>query len=181
MRRTLEVMAVVAAMAVGAVALGFSRDQGTPQGTPPLQKYHIKPGDLPPPTNGVANPPEVVDKPADAQLRLPAGFAIDVFADGAGFQTLRNLIEAPNGDLFAAERLLLRWEHRQRGAVEVGAGRADARRHAREDCHAAGRRQPLDADPRVQRGRQQAVCHRGLGLERRRRTVAARIDSRDEP
>jgi glucose/arabinose dehydrogenase len=103
MRRTLEVMAVVAAVAVGAVALGFSRDQGTPQGTPPLQKYHIKPGDLPPPTNGVANPPEVVDKPADAQLRLPAGFAIDVFADGAGFQTLRNLIEAPNGDLFAAD------------------------------------------------------------------------------
>ena len=51
----------------------------------------------------MANPPEVVDKPADAQLRLPPGFAIDVFADGTGFKTLRNLIEAPNGDLFAAD------------------------------------------------------------------------------
>jgi glucose/arabinose dehydrogenase len=96
-------VAVTAAIALGAVALGFGRDQGTPAGTPPLQKYHIKPGDLPPPSSGVANPPEVVDKPADAQLRLPDGFAIDVFADGAGFQTLRNLIESPNGDLFAAD------------------------------------------------------------------------------
>jgi len=103
MRRTLEVIAVVAAMAAGVAALGFGRDQGTPEGTPPLQRYHIKPGDLPRPTDGVANPPEVVDKPADAQLRLPPGFAIDVFADGTGFQTLRNLIEAPNGDLFAAD------------------------------------------------------------------------------
>jgi glucose/arabinose dehydrogenase len=103
MRRTLEVMAVVAALAVGAVALGSSRDQGTPEGTPPLQKYHITLGDLPAPTSGVANPPEVVDKPPDATLRLPPGFAIDLFADGTGFQTLRNLIEAPNGDLYAAD------------------------------------------------------------------------------
>src|SRR5262245_36433196 len=103
MRRMLEVTALVAAIAVATVALGLGRGQGTPQGTAPLQKYHIKPGDLPPPAGGVANPPEVVDKPADAQLRLPPGFAIDVFADGTGFQTLRNLIEAPNGDLFAAD------------------------------------------------------------------------------
>jgi glucose/arabinose dehydrogenase len=96
-------MAVVAAMTLGAAALGLGRDQGTPEGMPPLLKYHIKPGDLPPPTDGVANPPEVVDKPADAQLQVPAGFAIDVFMDGPGFQTLRNLIEAPNGDLFAAD------------------------------------------------------------------------------
>jgi glucose/arabinose dehydrogenase len=103
MRRRLEGLAVIVAVTVGTVALGFSRDQGTPQGTPPLQKYYITPGDLPPPTSGVANPPEVVDKPADAQLRLPPGFAIDVFADGTGFQTLRNLMEAPNGDVFAAD------------------------------------------------------------------------------
>jgi glucose/arabinose dehydrogenase len=103
MRRTLDVPGVIVAVAVGAVALGLSRDQGTPQGTPPLQKYHITPRDLPAPTDGVANPPEVIDKPSEAQLRLPPGFAIDVFADGTGFETLRNLIEAPNGDLFAAD------------------------------------------------------------------------------
>jgi glucose/arabinose dehydrogenase len=105
MRRTLEVLAVVAAVTVGAVAVGLSRDQGTPEatGTPSLQKYHITPGELPTPTDGVANPPEVVDKPADAELRLPPGFAIDVFAQDVGFQTLRNLMEAPNGDLFAAD------------------------------------------------------------------------------
>jgi glucose/arabinose dehydrogenase len=103
MRRTLEGLAVIVAVTVGTVALGFSRDQGTPQGTPPLQKYHITPGDLPPPTSGVANPPEVVDKPADVQLQLPPGFSIDVFADGTGFQSLRNLMEAPNGDVFAAD------------------------------------------------------------------------------
>jgi glucose/arabinose dehydrogenase len=103
MRRTLEVAAVCAVLAVGAVALGLGRGQGTPSGTPPLLKYHITPGDLPTPEGGVANPPEVVDKPADAQLRLPPGFAIEVFDTGAGFETLRNLMEAPNGDLFAAD------------------------------------------------------------------------------
>ncbi len=103
MRRTMGIVAVVVAVTAGVVALGFTRDQGTPEGTPPLQKYHITPGDLPTPTSGVANPPEVVDKPAGAELRVPSGFSIDVFADGTGFQTLRNLIEAPNGDLFAAD------------------------------------------------------------------------------
>jgi glucose/arabinose dehydrogenase len=103
MRRTMGIVAVVVAVTAGAVALGFTREQGTPEGTPPLQKYHITPGDLPVPTGGVANPPEVVDKPAGAELRVPPGFSIDVFADGTGFQTLRNLIEAPNGDLFAAD------------------------------------------------------------------------------
>ena len=103
MRRTMGIVAVVVAVTAGVVALGFTREQGTPEGTPPLQKYHITPGDLPTPTSGVANPPEVVDKPAGAELRVPPGFSIDVFADGTGFQTLRNLIEAPNGDLFAAD------------------------------------------------------------------------------
>ena len=103
MRRTMGIVAVVVAVTAGAVALGFTREQGTPEGTPPLQRYHITPGDLPVPTSGVANPPEVVDKPAGAELRVPPGFSIDVFADGTGFQTLRNLIEAPNGDLFAAD------------------------------------------------------------------------------
>ena len=44
MRRTMGIVAVVVAVTAGAVALGSTRDQGTPEGTPPLQKYHITPG-----------------------------------------------------------------------------------------------------------------------------------------
>jgi glucose/arabinose dehydrogenase len=102
MKRTWGLAVGVVAVALAAVALGFGREQARPEGMPPLLKYHIKPGDLPPPSSGVANPPEVVDKPADASLQLPAGFKIDVFSD-TGFETLRNLIEGPNGDLFAAD------------------------------------------------------------------------------
>ena len=68
MRRMLAVVTVIAAVAAGAVALGFGGDQGTPTGTPPLQKYHITAGDLPAPTGGVANPPEVVDTYDDPKM-----------------------------------------------------------------------------------------------------------------
>ena len=78
---------LVVAVTAGAVALGFSREQGTPEGTPPLQKYHITPGDLPAPTSGVANPPEVVDKPGRRRAAPAARiFKIDVFADGRAVQ-----------------------------------------------------------------------------------------------
>ncbi len=102
MRRALEIgaLAGAAALVVGAVRLG---GQAKPEGPPPLQKYHITLSDLPAPSNGVPNPPMVVDKPAGASLNLPPGFKIDVFADEGAFKTLRYIIEGSNGEVFAAD------------------------------------------------------------------------------
>lgn len=48
-----------------------------------------------------ARPPRTVDRPAGAQLHVPAGFAVAAFATGLhGPRTLR---VAPNGDVFVAE------------------------------------------------------------------------------
>ncbi|HET9419270.1 MAG TPA: hypothetical protein VFO30_08010, partial [Chthoniobacterales bacterium] len=59
--------------------------------------------DLPPPgSNALAiNPPRVVDRPPGAQLYVPAGFNIDMFA--SGFRDPRFLLTAPNGDVFVSE------------------------------------------------------------------------------
>jgi glucose/arabinose dehydrogenase len=89
-----SVLAISAALVAG---------QAKPEGAPPLQKYHIRPGDIPKPTSGVSNSPMVVDRPAGASLNLPPGFKIDVFADEGAFKTLRYIIEGPNGDVFAAD------------------------------------------------------------------------------
>jgi glucose/arabinose dehydrogenase len=68
----------------------------------PLKKYHIKPGDLPPPSPGTASPPQIVPQPPGATLTLPPGFSIGAFAEG-GFKNLRWAMDAPNGDLFVAD------------------------------------------------------------------------------
>jgi hypothetical protein len=63
----------------------------------------IKPADLPAPgaTPSAANVAHVVPKPANAALQVPAGFKIDLFAEGlSGPRILR---VAPNGDIFVAE------------------------------------------------------------------------------
>ena len=41
-------------------------------------------------------------RPANAQLTLPPGFAIDVFAEG-GFKTLRWAMEGPGGEVFVTD------------------------------------------------------------------------------
>jgi glucose/arabinose dehydrogenase len=63
----------------------------------------IEVGDLPQPyaTKSSDNGPHVVPKPADAMLKVPAGFEVDLLADG--FNNPRKIITAPNGDLFVAE------------------------------------------------------------------------------
>jgi glucose/arabinose dehydrogenase len=59
--------------------------------------------DLPPAsTNALAiNLPRVARRPADARLRVPPGFKIDLYADG--FRDPRFLLAAPNGDIFVVE------------------------------------------------------------------------------
>ena len=59
--------------------------------------------DLPAPRSSVLaiNPPRVIAAPKGAQLHVPAGFKIDIFA--SGFRDPRFLLTAPNGDVFVTE------------------------------------------------------------------------------
>jgi glucose/arabinose dehydrogenase len=101
MRRTH--LAGLILFAAVAVCAAVQARQAKPEGTAPLQSYHILPGDIPGPTAGTANPPMIVDKPADMSLNRPPGFQIGLFLEGGDFKTLRYLIEGDNGDLFAAD------------------------------------------------------------------------------
>jgi glucose/arabinose dehydrogenase len=64
---------------------------------------HITPTDLPKPfaTQSSSNGPKVVDRPADAWPKAPAGFKVELFA--TGLTNPRLIRTAPNGDMFLAE------------------------------------------------------------------------------
>ncbi|MBL8644447.1 MAG: PQQ-dependent sugar dehydrogenase [Rhodospirillaceae bacterium] len=49
-----------------------------------------------------ANPSRNVPRPAGASPKVPAGFTVNIFAEGLG--DARNLLVAPNGDVFVAEQ-----------------------------------------------------------------------------
>jgi glucose/arabinose dehydrogenase len=63
----------------------------------------IRPGDLPKPgaTPSVANFPHVIQQPPDAVPRVPAGFKVELFAEGLSGP--REIRVAPNGDIFVTE------------------------------------------------------------------------------
>ena len=68
-----------------------------------LQHHEIRPDQLPKPfaTTSAGNPPRVVKRPADAKLTVPPGFRVELFA--GGFSDPRNMVLAPNGDIFLAD------------------------------------------------------------------------------
>src|SRR5258708_8011097 len=59
--------------------------------------------DLPAPSSNILsiNSPRVVGRPENAQLQVPSGFKIDLYA--SGFRNPRFLLTAPNGDVFVTE------------------------------------------------------------------------------
>jgi glucose/arabinose dehydrogenase len=59
--------------------------------------------DLPPPSSNILaiNRAHIANRPAEAQLRVPPGFKIELYAEG--FRDPRFLLTAPNGDIFVAE------------------------------------------------------------------------------
>ena len=59
--------------------------------------------DLPTPSSNILsiNSPRVVGRPENAQLQVPSGFKIDLYA--TGFRDPRFLLTAPNGDVFVTE------------------------------------------------------------------------------
>jgi glucose/arabinose dehydrogenase len=83
-----------------------------PAPTPPFTDFRYEqPGkvrkitanDLPEPyaTSSAENGPEVVARPANVWPKAPAGFKVDLYADG--FNNPRLMRTAPNGDVFLAE------------------------------------------------------------------------------
>lgn len=80
---------------VAAASIGADEAIGT--------QYHIRVDDLPAPyaTKSVGNRPIMIDRPAGAQLRVPAGFEVSLFADG--LQHPRGLAVAPDGAVFITE------------------------------------------------------------------------------
>lgn len=68
-----------------------------------LQHYEIRADRLPAPyaTRSAGNPPNVVSRPASALLHVPRGFRIAAYAPN--LDNPRNMILAPNGDIFVAE------------------------------------------------------------------------------
>lgn len=71
-------------------------------GPPPvLQHYEIRADELPPPfaTASAGNPPIV--RPGKPKFVVPAGFKVEVWA--SGFDDPRNMVYAPNGDIYVAE------------------------------------------------------------------------------
>ena len=69
-----------------------------------LAHHEITLATLPAPfaTKSVSNPPRVIPRPSGAQLNLPPGFEISVYAEG-GFEEPRWMALAPNGDVFLAD------------------------------------------------------------------------------
>ena len=69
----------------------------------PGQRFTVTPDQLPRPyaTDAVANASQAIDRPDPPPFRLPAGFSVNLFADG--LDNARWLAVAPNGDVFLAE------------------------------------------------------------------------------
>ena len=72
-------------------------------GDPMLQHHEVRTDRLPAPfaTKSAGNPPIVVSRPAGASLHVPPGFTIAMYAEK--LEDPRNMVLAPNGDVFVAE------------------------------------------------------------------------------
>lgn len=97
----------VSVLVVGSfILVGFSCAQSPMKNSRPneLRHYDIKVSDLPPPEvlTGPRNQSRVIPRPEGAQLTLPPGFQIDVFAEG-DLQQPRSMALASNGDVFVSE------------------------------------------------------------------------------
>ncbi len=89
------------------VFVGLSCAQSSPKsstGQSSLSHHEIKLAELPAPEvlTGPRNNSKVIPRPEGAELNLPPGFQISVYAEGE-LQNPRYMAAAPNGDVFVAE------------------------------------------------------------------------------
>ncbi|HVT06322.1 MAG TPA: sorbosone dehydrogenase family protein [Polyangia bacterium] len=105
------------------------------RGQQPGVSHKITVQDLPPPhaTASVDNGARLIARPKDAWPKAPAGFQVQLYADG--LKNPRLIRTAPNGDAFVAES--------EAGAVRVFRGVTPAGRAARVETFATGLRQPF--------------------------------------
>lgn len=101
----------------------------------PGRVHKIDVTNLPKPyeTAAANNFPQLIDQPADAELRLPEGFKAEVFA--SDLQAPRAMTVAPNGDVFLAEILS--------GRIKVMRPSADGSTAELIEVFAQGLLQPL--------------------------------------
>jgi len=94
---------VVRAEDSGARLLSGTAAMGDWTSDAPGVRRRITVNGLPPPSSNVLaiNLARVVERPAGAQLQVPPGFKIEMYAEG--FRDPRYLRTAPNGDIFLAE------------------------------------------------------------------------------
>jgi glucose/arabinose dehydrogenase len=134
--RAVYAICLVALVVIGVTAARRSRARppspAAPD-TPPFSDYrHERPGasykitvaDLPPPreAESIDNGPTMVPRPSNAWPSAPAGFKVDLYADG--LDNPRLIRTAPNGDLFVAES--------EPGKIRVLRGLAGVRAAQRE-------------------------------------------------
>jgi glucose/arabinose dehydrogenase len=95
----------------------------------------IRPDDLPKPgaTPSAANVSEIVPRPPSASPQVPAGFRIELFAEGLNGP--RQMRVAPNGDIFIAET--------RAGRIRVLRAEAGEPKPAVNQIYAAGLHQPF--------------------------------------
>src|ERR1700722_8148555 len=95
----------------------------------------IKPENLPPPgaTPSVANVSHVVPRPAAAIPQVPAGFKVELFAEGLSGPRIMRV--APNGDIFVAET--------RSGRIRVLRATDGASRPTVNEIYASGLKQPF--------------------------------------
>ena len=101
----------------------------------PGRAHRIDVAKLPPPfdTPSASNFPKLIDRPANAQLQVPAGFKVDVFASNV--EGARAMKLAPNGDIFLTET--------RGGFVKVLHPSADGATAASTTTFAQGLNQPF--------------------------------------
>ncbi|HEX8172182.1 MAG TPA: sorbosone dehydrogenase family protein [Thermoanaerobaculia bacterium] len=92
-----------ASILISAIVMACSRGDAQPARPPVLGHHEVRADRLPAPyaTRSAGNPSDVIDRPANAPLVVPPGFQISVWAKD--FTDPRNMILAPNGDVFVAD------------------------------------------------------------------------------
>jgi glucose/arabinose dehydrogenase len=101
----------------------------------PGRAHKIDLATLPAPfsTSSARNPPKLIPRPPDAQLSVPSGFRIGLFA--ADLQGPRRMVVAPNGDIFVTEM--------RGGRVSVLHPAADGHSSAGADVFVEGLNRPF--------------------------------------
>jgi glucose/arabinose dehydrogenase len=93
----------VALLLLAACGNGSAQQAAPPVASAKMQHHEVRADQLPKPyhTSSAGNPPRVISRPANAKLVVPAGFKVALWA--TDFEDPRNMVLAPNGDVFVAD------------------------------------------------------------------------------